>query len=133
MLADPGGGGVNAGAAFAGIGTAIGGIVAAANTGGFGISHDGGQALTTAIDELAAAVAKALNDSAMLSAEPPLGATPAANVYKPFLATVASDPVQGAIPVLKKLHTDLINAHAAIQKAMQNFQDTEQSNTGIWT
>lgn len=34
-----------------------------------------------------------------------------------------------AIPVLKKLHEDLINAHAAIQKAMQNFQNTENTIT----
>jgi hypothetical protein len=123
MLAVPSGGG----AALAGMSTAIDAISRAANSGGFGISHDGGKALMSAIDHLAAAVSKALNDSAMLSAEPRLGSTPAANVYKPFLATVASDPVQGAIPALTKLHADLINAHAAIQKAMQNFQDSEQT------
>ena len=125
MLAAPGG----AGAAFAGISTAIDAIATAANSGGFGISQEGGKVLTNAIDDLAGAVAKALNDSAMLSAEPHLGTTPAATVYKPFLATVASDPVQGAIPVLTKLHADLINAHAAIQKAMQNFQNNEQQIT----
>jgi hypothetical protein len=129
MLADPGGGG----AAFAGIGTAIDTISTAANSGGFGISHDGGQALINAIDDLHTAVTAALRKSDQLRSEPALGTTPAANVYKPFLATVASDPVQGAIPVLKKLQTDLVNGHAAIQKAMQNFQDTEQQNTGIWT
>jgi hypothetical protein len=99
MLADPGGGS----AAFAGMGTAIDGIVAAANSGGFGINETGGQSLINAIDDLATAVAKALHQSAMLEREPPLGDTPAANVYKPFLATIASDPVQGAIPALTKL------------------------------
>jgi hypothetical protein len=130
MLVDPGGG---AGAAFAGIGTAIDAIATAANSGGFGISHDGGQALINAIDDLHTAVTVALRKADQLRSEPALGTTPAANVYKPFLATVASDPVQGAIPVFKKLQTDLVNAHAAIQKAMQNFQETEQQNTGIWT
>jgi hypothetical protein len=133
MLVDPGGGGSNAGEAFAGIGTAIGGIVAAADNGGFGISHDGGQALINAIDDLHTAVTNALRKSTQLEQQPPLGTTPAANVYKPFLATVASDPAQGALPVFKKLQTDLVNAHAAIKKAMQNFQETEQANTGIWT
>jgi hypothetical protein len=107
---------------------AISGIVLAANN-GFGISENGGQSLINAIDELAAAVSRALGKSSVLSLEPPLGTTPAANVYKPFLATVASDPTQGAIPVLRKLHEDLINAHAAIQKAMRNYQNTEQANT----
>jgi hypothetical protein len=131
MLVDPGGGG--AGAAFAGIGTAIDAIARAANSGGFGISHDGGKALLNAIDELHTAVTSALRKSIELGHQLPLGTTPAANVYKPFLATVASDPVQGALPAFKKLQTDLINAHAAIQKAMQNFQETEQANTGMWT
>jgi len=125
MLAVPSGGG--GGAALAGMSTAIDAISRAANSGGFGISHDGGQALTKAIDELMIAVGNALTDSAMLTKEPALGTTPAATVYKPFLATVASDPVQGAIPALTKLHGDLINARAAIQKAMQNFQANEHT------
>ena len=133
MLADPGGGGVNnASAAFAGIGTAIGSIMTAADSGSFGISHDGGQALINAIDDLHTAVTSALRKSKQLEKQPALGTTPAANVYKPFLATVASDPAQGALPVFKKLQTDLVNAHAAIKKAMQNFQETEHANTGIW-
>ncbi|HEX4703772.1 MAG TPA: hypothetical protein VH352_16700 [Pseudonocardiaceae bacterium] len=88
MLADPGGG------AFAGIGVAIGGIVEAANN-GFGISENGGKPLINAVDDLKAAVEKALLRSSELSRQPALGTTPAANVYKPFLATVASDPAQG--------------------------------------
>jgi hypothetical protein len=134
MLAPEAGGG--AGAAFAGIGTAVGGIVAAVNS-GFGISENGGQALIHAIDDLSAAVAMALAKALTLGREPALGSTPAAAVYKPFLATVATDPTQGALPVLKKLHEDLQNAHSAIQKAMQNYQATEQANASsakvIWT
>ena len=121
------------GAAFAGMGTAIDAITTAANSGGFGISANGGQPLLHAIEDLQHAVRTALMNSSMLSKQPGLGSTPAANVYKPFLPTVASDPVQGAIPALKKLQTDLTNAHAAIKKAMDNFQQTEQQNTGVFT
>lgn len=129
MLADPGGGG----AALAGMGATIDAITTAANSGGFGISANGGQPLLNAISDLQHSVESALRDAALLEKQPALGTTPAANVYKPFLATIASDPVQGAIPALKKLQTDLVNAHAAIKKAMDNFQQTEQQNTGIWT
>ena len=129
MLVDPGGGG----AAFAGISTAIGGILTAANSGSFSVTPEAGKALLSAIDDLHTAVDSALGKSAILGAEPALGNTPAAKVYKPFLATVASDPVQGAIPVFRKLKSDLINAHAAIKKAMDNYDATEQANTSILT
>ena len=126
MLVAPGGG---SSTAFAGMGQAIDAIAVAARSGGFGISHNGGQALINAIGDLKNAVEDALVKSDQLAQQPKLGTTPAATVFKPFLATVASDPVQGAIPVLKQLHADLINAHAAIQQAMQNFQNNEQAQT----
>jgi hypothetical protein len=126
MLASDSGGGP--GAAFAGIGSAVSGIVLAANN-GFGISENGGQALVHAIDDLSKAVETALSRAAYLGKDPALGTTPAAAVYKPFLATVATDPAQGAIPVLRKLQKELTDARTAIQKAMQNFQATEQANT----
>src|SRR5882724_852700 len=126
MLAPDAGGG--AGAAFAGIGSAVSDIVLAANN-GFGISENGGQALINAIGDLSKAVEAALGRVSNLGQEPALGTTPAANVYKPFLATVATDPAQGAVPVLRKLQKDLTDAHAAIQKAMRNYQAAEQANT----
>lgn len=123
MLVDPGGGG----GAFQGITDAVAGVVEAANA-GFAISENGGQPLLNAIDQLATAVADALRNSSVLEAEPQIGSTPNAKVYKPFIPTVASDHVQGAIPMLTKLHQDLINAHAAVQKAMDNYQNTEHAN-----
>jgi hypothetical protein len=132
MLADPGGGG-----AFEGISAAVGGIVEAANA-GFTISESGGQPLLTAIQELQTEIRTALGKAFFLESEPALGSTPNANVYKPFIATVASDPAQGAIPALKKLQTDLNNAHAAIQKSIGNSRSTDQenaagvTNSGTW-
>lgn len=129
--------GGSAGDAFAGIGSAIGGIVLAADSGSFSVTPEAGKSLLNAIDDLHAAVDSALAKSSSLGQEPALGNTPAAKVYKPFLATIATDPTQGALPVFKKLQSDLINARAAIQKAMQNYDDAEQANTGslkgTWT
>jgi hypothetical protein len=123
------------GAAFQGISDAVNGIVAV-SAAGFTISENGGQPLLNAIDDLKTGVEEALRKASQLEEQPQLGTTPAATVYKPFIATVASDPVQGAIPALKKLQTDLTSAHAAIQKSMSNYQGTDEgaSSTikGTW-
>lgn len=119
MLMEPGGGG-----GFAGISDAVMGITAAVNA-GFTISDGGGQPLLNAIQELQDEIRSALRKASQLEMEPKLGTTPAANVYKPFLATVASDPTQGAIPVLTKLQSDLDEAHKAIQKSIDNYRATD--------
>jgi hypothetical protein len=125
MLVDPGGG------SFVGISNAVSGITAAVSA-GFTISEGGGQPLLDAIQELQDEIQSALVKASQLELEPKLGTTPAATVYKPFLATVASDPTQGAIPVLKKLQTDLTDAQTAIRKSMDNYNRTEdQASSAI--
>lgn len=123
MLVAPGGGG----GAFDGISEAVSGIVAASES-GFMVSENGGQPLLDAIDDLSREVRDALKRSTVLGSHLPLGSTPNAEIFKPFIATVATDPTQGAIPVFKKLQEDLDAARAAIQKAMDNYNATEQEN-----
>jgi hypothetical protein len=126
---------VGGGGGFAGISEAVSGIVAA-SAAGFTISENGGQPLLNAIQDLQEEIRSALGKSSALEQEMALGTTPNANIYKPFLATVASDPSQGAIPVLKKLQNDLNDAHAAIQKSMANYHGTDQESAagvnGTW-
>jgi hypothetical protein len=43
-----------------------------------------------------------------------LGTAPAASTYKPFLATVASDPFQGAIPALRTLQLNRTGEHGDV-------------------
>lgn len=132
MFAEPGGGG------FQGITTAVDSLVSASKA-GFALSDNGGQPIITAIQALQAQVRHALNDANLLQTQPPLGTTPNAKVYKPFLATIASDPHQGAITVLKKLQDDLNRAEAVIKQAMKNYDEAEMgnssniNNSGIWT
>lgn len=124
--------------AFQGISAAVGQLTAASNA-GFTVSDEGGQALLNAIDTLHTKVVGHLRKAGELTQVLPLGSSPAANTYKPFLSTIASDPVQGAVPVLKQLKQDLETAHDAIQKNMASYQQTEQRNAssvksqGIWT
>lgn len=124
LTPEPDGGSGNS---FADISVAVGGLVEASNA-GFGISENGGQPLLDAIHDLQVQVADALRDSANLEQEPPLGSTPNAKIYKPFIATVASDPTQGAVTVLKRLHDDLDDAYAAIQKSISNYERADEGS-----
>lgn len=135
MLAEPGGGG------FQGITTAVDSLVSASKA-GFALSENGGQPIISAIHSLKSEVRDALNNAQVLEDQPKLGSTPNAKVYKPFLATIASDPQQGAIAVLKKLQDDLNRAEAVIKQAMRNYDEADMNsassvnnagNTGIWT
>ncbi|KAA2264575.1 hypothetical protein F0L68_05550 [Solihabitans fulvus] len=111
---------------LAGISQAVTGLKAAAAE-GFAISDAGGQALIKAIDTLSNKLDSALQQASILGQEPPLGLTPAAQVYKPFLATIATDPEQGLVPALKQLQQDLKDTKDSIQQSMESYQATDQS------
>jgi hypothetical protein len=95
---------------------------------GFGISRAGGDALIKALDQLHDEITGHLKEAMRLGQEPPLGTTPAAQIYKPFLATIATDPVQGFIPALKRLQKDLEDTKDMIKKSMETYQATDHGN-----
>lgn len=104
-------------------------LVAAANTGGgFTVSDAGGQALIGAIDTYKAKLEKSLSRANFLTQRLPLGSSPAATTFAPFLTTVASDQVQGAIPAMQNLRQRLEDARAAIQRSMASYQQTDQQS-----
>lgn len=93
---------------------------------GVGVNEHGGQALIKAIDKMHEGVARALRQSEILSQEPPLGTTPAAQVYKPYLATIATDPAQGFITAAKELKTKLEQMRSDVEKAMAAYKTADQ-------
>ncbi|WP_394616531.1 hypothetical protein JNUCC0626_43970 [Lentzea sp. JNUCC 0626] len=93
---------------------------------GVGVNESGGQALIKAIDKMHNGIVKALSRSDYLSQEPPLGTTPAAQVYKPFLASIATDPSQGFIAAAKKFQKDLEQMRLDVEKAMATYQTADQ-------
>jgi hypothetical protein len=119
----------SAGAGFEGISAAVTSLQSAVSNGGFSISEEGGQKLLTAISTLQTKVENHQSNAQYLATRLPLGSSPAAKVYVPFLSTVASDPVQGIIPVLTKLRRDLQAAHDAITQSIANSQNTDQGNS----
>jgi len=114
-------------AGFAGISDAVQQLDIAASQ-GFTVSGPGAGALMSAVTEMQRDVAAALDKAARFAQEPLLGQTPAAQVYKPFMASIATDPVQGFIPFLKRLQQDLANAETALRKSMPAYDDSDQSN-----
>jgi hypothetical protein len=120
---------VGGGAGFAGVSDAVSSLQKAASGGGFSISEEGGQKLLDAINTLSGKIGMHLAKSRSLTTRLPLGSSPAAQVYIPFLTTVASDPTQGVIPVLEKLKADLEAARTTIQQSIANSRDTDQGNS----
>jgi hypothetical protein len=120
---------VGGGAGFAGITEAVSALQEAAGGEGFSISEEGGQKLLDAINTLLGKVEQHIASANRLSKRLPLGSSPGAEVYAPFLATIASDPAQGAVPMLKKLQADLEAAHTTIQQSIANSRDTDQGNS----
>lgn len=100
----------------------------AASAQGFSVSEAGGNALIAAIDTMHNGVTEALGQSAIIGQEPPLGTTPAAQVYKPFLATIATDPDQGFVTAMRKLKVDLEDAKELIRKSMDTYKASDQGS-----
>ncbi|MBB5960341.1 hypothetical protein FHS29_006964 [Saccharothrix tamanrassetensis] len=111
-------------AGLSGMSHAVAGFQAA-TAAGFTISQSGGQALLNAIDDMIQAAEETLMRAEMLAQEPPLGTTPAAQVYKPFLASIATDPAQGFIPAIDKFKEDLARLRTNVEQAMGSYRSTD--------
>lgn len=114
---------------FAGIGDAAQQLKTAADQ-GFTVEGPGADAMINAVVEMQDTVTSALENSHLLAQVPPLGETPAAQVYKPFMATIATDPAQGFIPFMLGLQRDLADIEASLRKSMTAYQDTDQTGAG---
>jgi hypothetical protein len=126
MLADIGG--------FAGVTEAVAELKTAATTGGgFTISDDGARTLNSSLQEVLDQVNIALRRGIQLGNQPQLGTTPAANVLKPFLATIWSDGSQGGQTALTQLKKDVSDAMDTITKASASYQHNEQQVRGTLT
>ena len=113
---------------FGGMSKAVTDLKNAAANGGFSISEQGGRDLMNAIRGLQQVIDHALMKSSELSAELPIGSTPAANVYKPFFQTIADNHPQALMPALRKLYNDLQTAYDTIHQATGAYAATDQSS-----
>jgi hypothetical protein len=101
----------------------------AATSGSFAVNETGGQALLTAIRDLAKVVDDNLADFRTVSRTLPLGSSNGANLMKPYMADVQSDD-QGFFTRLKEFRDSLVDAEAAVQAAMKNYGHMEEGIKG---
>ena len=109
-----------------GFGAALDSLKAVGAAGGWAINESGGRALITAAQDLYDELGEILANSRDLGQELPLGTTPAAQVYKPFMATVATDPSQGAFAVLTKLREEALEFKTEVEKAMGAYKAADE-------
>lgn len=119
MLDAGGGGGV----------PSMAGFVAAAKSGAFAVSESGGQALISAIRDLAEVVDKNIANMSTNRRKLPLGESNGAKVMKPYMENVLVDD-QGFVTRLKEFRDSLVDAEEAINAAMANYKSTDAAAQG---
>ncbi|GAA1313528.1 hypothetical protein [Saccharothrix xinjiangensis] len=115
-----------------GLGTVISQVNAVTGP-GFAVSEDSGAPLVEVLDSFLLLMRARQIDLGRLAIEPPLGMTPAARVYKPFIASIAADPVQGSQAVLKDFQQKLLLMKEQITEAMKLYQANEENNTNSFS
>lgn len=99
---------------------------------GFQVDYEGATQLANFVNGLQSAARNVLNRGHRVSQTPQLGSTPAANVYKPYLPTVATDQAQGALPNMQKLREQLDQATSNIQKSITAYEQADDgSRSGL--
>jgi hypothetical protein len=104
-------------------------LVDAAAQGTFAVNETGGQALLSAIRELAKVVDGNLADLNTVSRSLPLGSSNGAKLMKPYMQDVQTDD-QGFFTRLKEFRNSLVDAEAAIVAAMKNYDNMEHGIGG---
>lgn len=105
------------------------GFVAAAKSGAFAVSESGGQALISAIRDLAEVVDKNIANMSTNRRKLPLGESNGAKVMKPYMENVLVDD-QGFVTRLKEFRDSLVDAEEAINAAMANYKSTDAAAQG---
>ncbi|TCO65638.1 hypothetical protein [Actinocrispum wychmicini] len=112
---------------YRGLLSAVGSLNSAIDKGVY-MDYEGAKQLLTFVQHNQAAVAKVRARGDRLAQVPQLGDTPAANVYMPYLPTVATDQTQGLLPTLKQLQDRLDAAASNIQKSIDLYQQTDHGH-----
>lgn len=105
------------------------GFVAAAKSGSFAVSESGGQALLSAIRDLARVVDENIADLRTANRALPLGGSNGANQMKPYMRDVLTDD-QGFVTRLRQFRQSLVEAEEAINAAMANYKSTDAAAQG---
>lgn len=102
----------------------MGDFVAAAASGAFAVNESGGQALLSAIRDLAEVVDNNIADLSMNKRTLPLGGSKGADAMKPYMQNILTDD-QGFITRLTEFRKSLVDAESAIKTAMANYHEAD--------
>jgi hypothetical protein len=128
QMADGGGGGAAIGSSIGqSIFDSMNSFASTAAAGGFEVSSEGGKALLDAIENFQMWVDNQAARIDMIGQQRKLGTSNGAQVMAPYTQQVATDG-EGYGTQLKALQISLNKAKEGIEKAMQNYAETEQAN-----
>ncbi|UVS80227.1 hypothetical protein [Actinokineospora sp. UTMC 2448] len=102
--------------------------LAVASSQGFTFTGPGAQVLLDAVTRMQDRVNGMLLEAQDLAFEPSLGQTPAAQVYRPFMASVATDPVQGFLPFLQSLQQDLASIEESLKATVTEYRTQDETS-----
>lgn len=105
------------------------GLRQAATDGSFAVNDTGGQALLTAIREMAKWVDDNLADLGTLAQQPALGSSHGATAMKPYVQEVAQGQ-EGFLTMLREFRTSLVDAEAGVIGAMKNYKTIDHGIGG---
>jgi hypothetical protein len=103
----------------------------AAMSGAFTVNETGGQALLTAVRDMAAWVDDNLADYKTTYRGLPLGTSNGAKLMKPYMDEVFTDD-QGFFTRLREFRASLVDVEAAIVEAMKQYKGTEGDIAGTF-
>jgi uncharacterized protein YukE len=110
------------------------GLKAAADSGSFAISESGAQAYIKAIDSAQKELRNIDNDLALLRQRVKLGTSPDAEAISQYNqeGAVGGAGTTGIVPAVNQLRTALDEARQAMQKAVENYREVDDSAAGTY-
>jgi hypothetical protein len=90
------------------------------------MDQDAANRLKKGMQSLQDTLDSVLARSDLISQEPEIGDTPNAKIYKPFYASIATDPDQGFIPQGKKMQRDVQDVIDNIDACVRDMRDTDE-------
>lgn len=100
-----------------------------AAAGGFQVSGNGVDGLIKATESLEKELNRARARTNQLAHEPPIGTTPAAEVYRPHFAATVTDPHQGVLAAIDQMLEDIAAIRQNLVKSRAEYEATEERNT----
>lgn len=110
----------------------MGDFLGSSTSGYFAVNDTGGEALLTAIREMARWVDDNAGALRSLAQQPPLGSSEGANAMKPFVESVATDSA-GFLTMLTEFRKSLTDAEKGVLNAMANYREQDSGTAGQYT